>query len=282
MGVQQETIELRNEDDLPLRVDLRHDPGQRRRGAVVVCHGFKGFRRWGFFPWLGERLAAAGFTSAVLDFSMNGVGDDPVEFGRLDLFERNTYSRELADLAQVAGELRERTGERALGLLGHSRAAVDVLVHAAEDPDVAAVVTWNGVGRALRFSERQLAQWQRDGRLEFTNARTGQRMAMDVGFVRDARKQGARLDLARIAATLSTPHLILHARDDLAVPVEESIELQAGREDPARCRRIEIGAGGHTFGAVHPFAGAPPPLEEALEHTLAWFGEHLDRKGRDG
>lgn len=282
MGVQQETVELRNEDDLPLRVDLRHDPDQPPRGRVVVCHGFKGFRRWGFFPWLGERLAAAGFTSAVLDFSMNGIGDDPVEFDRLDLFERNTYSKELADLARVVDFVRERTGGREIGLLGHSRAAVNVLAHAAEDPDVAAVVTWNGVARALRFSGRQLEQWERDGRLEFTNARTGQRMAMDFEFVRDARERGPRLDPARAGAAMRAPHLILHARDDLAVPVEESIELQAGREDPARCRRIEISSGGHTFGAVHPFAGATPPLEEALDHTLAWFSEHLDGEGRHG
>mgnify|MGYP000497120014 CR=1 FL=1 len=172
--------------------------GDEDAPAVLVCHGFKGFRRWGFFPWVGERLAEAGWTSAVMDFSRNGIGEDPLEFDRLDLFRSNTYSRELADLDQVIEELRARldwTGP--IGLLGHSRAAVDVVVRAAEDPRVGAVVTWNGVSRLLRFTDRQLAEWEREGCLEFTNARTGQRMAMDYGFVRDALENAERFDLGR-------------------------------------------------------------------------------------
>lgn len=283
MGVELETIDLRNDDDLPLRVDLRHDPDQPVRGKVVVCHGFKGFRRWGFFPWVGERLAEAGWASVVLDFSMNGVGDDPLEFGRLDLFARNTYSRELSDLDQVLAYVRDLEPRSArIGLLGHSRAAVDVVVRAAEDDTIAALVTWNGVARALRFSERQLAEWERAGRLEFTNARTGQAMAMDFSFVEDARAQEARLDLEAAARRMAAPHLIVHARDDLAVPLAESRQLQAGREDPARCRLVEIHAGGHTFGAVHPFAGPTPWLEEAVQHSLGWFDAHLEGERSDG
>ena len=280
MGVSLQTVELRNATGLPLRVDLRHDADRPVRGKVVVCHGFKGFRRWGFFPWLGEQLAAHGWLSAVLDFSMNGIGEDPVAFDRLDLFERNTYSAELDDLARVLEYVRELPPRDApVGLLGHSRAAVDVLARAAEDDAVGAVVTWNGVSRALRFTPRQLQEWEREGRMEFTNARTGQRMAIDFGFVRDARERAERLDPVAASARMQAAHLIVHAADDMAVPVAESVELEAGRGDPDRCRRIELPVGGHTFGAVHPFAGPTPSLEAALARTLEWFGQHLTGSG---
>ena len=271
-----ETLEFRNGDDLPLRVDLRHDPGQSSRGLIFVCHGFKGFRRWGFFPWVGESLAAAGWTSAVLDFSCNGIGDDSLQFDRLDLFERNNYSREMDDLDQVIRELRERTSfDGAIGLLGHSRAAVNVVAGAAEDSGVGAVVTWNGVSRALRFTERQLGEWEREGRLEFTNARTGQLMAMDFGFVRDALEHQERFDLALAAGRMRAAHLIVHASADLAVPIAESVELAAGREESATFRRVEIEGSTHTLGAVHPFEGSTPALDRAMELSLEWFGEHL-------
>jgi hypothetical protein len=276
MGVELETIGLSNSDDLPLRVDLRHDPDQACRGKIVVCHGFKGFRRWGFFPWLGEQLAAAGWMSAVLDFSMNGIGEDPLEFDRLDLFERNTYSRELLDLDQVIDCVRATGPEDLpLGLLGHSRASVDVVVRAAEDPSLRAVVTWNGVGSPLRFTERQLEDWKQQRRLEFTNARTGQKMAMEFGFVSDVREHEERFDLRRAAGRMSAAHLVLHATDDMAVPVEDSHALVAGRSGSERCRRVEIERTTHTFGAVHPFEGSTPALERATELTLAWFDEHL-------
>jgi dienelactone hydrolase len=276
MGMALETLDFRNGDDLPLRVDLRHDPQRTPRGLVIVCHGFKGFRRWGFFPWVGERLAAAGWTSATFDFSCNGIGDDPLEFDRLDLFERNTYSREMDDLDLVIAELRDRLDfGGSIGLLGHSRAAVDVVVRAAEDPQIGAIVTWNGVGRALRFTDRQLEAWKGDGRLEFTNARTGQVMAMDYGFVRDVLDNGDRYDLALACARMEAAHLIVHAAADLAVPVSESIDLAAEREESARFRRVEIEGSTHTLGAVHPFDGATPALERAMDLTLAWFEEHL-------
>ncbi|RKZ17098.1 hypothetical protein DRQ53_04530 [bacterium] len=276
MGIELEELELRNADDLPVRVDLRHDPERPVRGKVVVCHGFKGFRRWGFFPWVGEQLAAAGWMNAVLDFSMNGVGSDPMQFSRLDLFERNSYSQELEDLDLVIADLLARgPSDASLGLLGHSRAAVDVLVRAAEDAAVRALVTWNGVGDTLRFTARQLAQWEEDGRLEFTNARTGQKMAMSFDFVRDARDNAARFDLQRAARGMAAAHLIVHATDDMAVPVAESVILQAGREDADRCQRVEIASTTHTFGAVHPFAGSTAPLEQAMQLSLDWLDNHL-------
>jgi dienelactone hydrolase len=276
MGLALETIEWRNGDDLPLRVDLRHDLDRPSRGLIIVCHGFKGFRRWGFFPWVGEQLAGAGWTSAVLDFSCNGVGEDPMEFDHLDLFERNTYSREMDDLDQVVAGLRSHESfDGPIGLLGHSRAAVNVVTRAAEDPRTGAVVTWNGVGRALRFTERQLLEWEREGRLEFTNARTGQRMAMDFGFVRDVLEHDERYNLALSATRMEAAHLIVHATADMAVPVEESVELAAGREESERFHRAEIDGSTHTLGAVHPFEGATPDLQRAMDLTLEWFSEHL-------
>ena len=73
---------------------------------IVLSHGFKGHRRWGFIPLLAARLAATGFGSLAIDFSHNGrvpedgtpvVADNPVIAP--ELFRKNTISRELDDLA---------------------------------------------------------------------------------------------------------------------------------------------------------------------------------------
>jgi dienelactone hydrolase len=255
---------------------LRHDPDGPDRGLVLVCHGFKGFRRWGFFPWVGERFAEEGWHSAVLDFSHNGIGNDPLEFDRLDLFERNTYSKELDDIDRALAELRDRRGgELRLCLLGHSRSAVNVIIRAVEDPQVRAVVTWNGVGAALRVTDRQLEVWEREGRLEFVNSRTGQTMAMGFDFVRDVRTQSERFDLAAQAARLRVPQLVIHAEGDLAVPVDESLVLLSGADENSTRRRVVLPGSGHTFGAVHPFAGPTLTLEEAMQSTLDWLAEHV-------
>lgn len=256
-------------------MDRRCENPENPRAAIIVCHGFKGFKRWGFFPYLSQRLADAGHDVYTLDFSRNGIGEDPEEFTRLDLFAGNTYSQELSDLQTLLSWVRAQPGGSGIpvGLLGHSRGAVPVMVAAREDDGIEAIVTWSGVGRLLRVSDGQLDRWRKQGEMEFTNARTGQRMAMSYRFVEDVREHADRLDLAAAAREMRAAHLIVHGEADLAVPVEEAELLRAGRE---RGCRLEIVAGAsHTFGVKHPFEGAGPHLQAALAPTLDWFGEHL-------
>lgn len=282
MTIHLDTLTLTVADDLPLRIDVRHDSDVEARALVVIAHGFKGFRRWGFFPHVGERLATAGFVTAVVDFSMNGVGDDPVEFTRLDLFRRNTLSREADELEVAIDALREHDAlpeivrSRPFGLLGHSRGAVATMTSAVERPDaVGAVVTWNGVSRALRYTEGQLGRWEEDGEMGFTNARTGQRMAMAWNYVVDAREHAGRLEPIQSAGRMKAPHLIVHGTKDMAVALDEAHQLKAGHSDADGCELVEIEGGTHTFGAVHPFAGSTPQLDRALDVTTDWYGRHL-------
>ena len=44
--------------------------------AIRQPHGFKGFKDWGFFPHLADRLARAGLVAVSFNFSGSGVGPD--------------------------------------------------------------------------------------------------------------------------------------------------------------------------------------------------------------
>ncbi len=56
-------------------VDVRSGGRTSSRPAVVVLHGFKGFKDWGMFPPLAERLGRGGFTAVTLNLSGSGVDD---------------------------------------------------------------------------------------------------------------------------------------------------------------------------------------------------------------
>lgn len=276
MSLRQSAHQLQSAEGLPIRITVREPEDGLARANLVVCHGFKGFAAWGFFPFVGERLAAAGFRSAIFDFSHNGIGELPEEFTRLDLFASNDYGKECDELGRVLDWMRAEFPAAVpdFGLLGHSRGALATIVTAAERADVGAVVTWNGVSRALRYTERQLAQWEQDGQLEFTNARTGQRMAISYEFVVDALEQRERFDLPAQAARMRAPHLIVHGGADMAVDPSEAAELRGAREVP-RCELVRIEGATHTFGAVHPFAGTTPHLEQAIGISREWFDRWL-------
>jgi pimeloyl-ACP methyl ester carboxylesterase len=271
--------ELRPRDGQPpIRGDVRVLAGTEPRSAVVVCHGFKGFRAWGFFPAVARALARAGHAAVTFDFSRNGVGGDGVDFSALELFRENTHTRELDEIRTVIDALRggslTRRAPVRIGLLGHSRGGGEAVLAAAEDPRVDALVTWAAISDIpARWSAEQVAAWERGDTVEIVNQRTGQRMPIAPSYWRDVQMNRERLDVLRAAGSLTIPWLIVHGEDDETVPAEEGRALfEAGGEET---ELLLVEGAGHTFGAAHPYAGATPELRAAVEATVEWFGDHL-------
>ncbi len=270
-------FELTNPSGEPLRGDVFAPPAPERRvPVVVVCHGFKGFKNWGFFPELAARLAASGFLAVAFNFSGSGIGADLENFTELERFARDTMSKQVVDLGCVLDALHdERLGpgradlER-LAVLGHSRGGAAALIRAHEDARVRAVVTWAGVATLWRYSDAEIATWREQGSMDFLNARTKQLMRIDYGAVEDLLANRDRFDLERVARALSVPLLVVHGDRDEAVPVREARALHAAARPETSMLHVVEGTG-HTFGAVHPWKGSPPALDEAIATTCDWL-----------
>src|SRR4030095_17269059 len=69
--------------------------------AIVVCHGFKGFKDWGCFPTVGRELAEGGYLAVSFNFSGSGIGPDLLNFTDTERFERATISGDLDDLSRI-------------------------------------------------------------------------------------------------------------------------------------------------------------------------------------
>lgn len=259
-----------------IRGDVRYAEGPAPRTAVVVVHGFKGYKDWGFFPHLCEQLAVAGHAVVSFNFSRNGVGDDLDSFSELERFAANTFSRELDDLrwlidAVTEGEFLSRRPER-VGLIGHSRGGGASILHARGDKRLAALVTWAAVARYDRWTEETRAEWRKAGRFHILNSRTAQQMPLDVSLLEDFEANSERLSVLGSAAEVAAPWLVVHGRDDLTV----------GEADAHALVRASGGASlalvekaGHTFEVGHPFEGPSPQLSEALDVTKRHFAKHL-------
>lgn len=262
----------------PVRGDLRAPRGPMPTTAIVVCHGFKGFKDWGFFPHLARALAREGHAVLTFNLSRSGIGPDGRDFSALDRFAEQTHSRNLAEIGLVLDAVSDARlfpkRPRRIGLLGHSRGGAEALLVASRDPRVDALVTWAAISHVDRYAPEQVATWESGGTVSIENARTGQRMPIGPDFWRDIRDEYERLDVLGAARRYQGPWLMVHGEDDASVPVEEGAALFAASESGlAELLRVE--GAGHTFGAVHPFAGGTPELGIALEATVRWFERHL-------
>jgi pimeloyl-ACP methyl ester carboxylesterase len=260
----------------PLLVDVRTSDRASPRPAVVIVHGFKGFKDWGMFPLLADRLARAGFSAVSFNLSGSGV-DDAGEFTLPERFGHNTFSAELEDLHRVIEALAEgRLGmprTTNLGLVGHSRGGGMAIVAASTELRVRALVTWAAISHLDRWPGQE-KEWRRAGRLDVVNTRTGQVLPLYPDVLDDIEQRGPALDIRAAASRLTIPWLLLHGEADAAVPLIEARELAAASAKfPPRVILLE--GAGHTFGASHPFAGMTPDLAMVFDETVKWMGRYL-------
>ena len=245
---------------------------------MVVCHGLKGFKDWGFFPYLVERLARAGFAVVSFNFSGSGVGEDGQTFDELERFARNTYSKELQDLHIVLDAVTNGTfglQASAYGLIGHSLGGGIATLRAAQDERVRALVTWAAVARLGRLIAPVTDELRRTGKSRILNQRTGQELPLARDILDDLDAHGATaLNVLQAAGRVRAPWLIVHGTADESVPWGDGRDLRKAARDDATDLFLVDGAG-HTFGARHPWAGSNPALEQVVSRTVDWCARHV-------
>ena len=256
-------------------VDVR--AGNRRVAgpAVLLCHGFKGFKDWGFFPPFADRLARAGYVVVSWNASGSGV-DDTGEFTLPERFAKNTFSAELADLQSVLSALEggvlDVVRPTSIGLVGHSRGGGLAILAASRSERIASLVTWAAISTSHRWSAEMQKRWREAGFLEITNQRTGQVIRLLPDVLDDLDRHADLLDIGGAADRIKCPWLVIHGAVDETVKLKEAEELASRAPRPAS--RVIRGTG-HTFGAVHPFQGMTPALNEVFDATVAFLGKSL-------
>ena len=262
-------FEIESHEGLVIRGEI--ESAARPRALVVVVHGFKGFKDWGFFPWLGERLCNGGFAAVRFNMSRSGIGEHADEFDRLDLFADDTYSAQVADLVTVVRHAQAHLGRLPLFLIGHSRGGGVALLAARELELLHGVVTWSAISHVDRWDAPTIEKWRADGFMDVVNARTRQVMRMSPRILDDYEANRERLDIGASAAKLRVPLLVVHGGEDESVPVEEAYEIAGRAKDSST---LIIGGASHTYNSIHPLVHVPSALEYAAvvsEHFLAAY-----------
>jgi dienelactone hydrolase len=278
-------------DGRSVRVDAYAPPGGSAAGMVILCHGFRGHRRWGFLPELCLRLRDAGLTAVSMDFSLNGFGHQPgsgpaPEHSRFDpeIFRKNTISRELSDLNEVVRHLssnglgEEFPPDSPIGLYGHSRGAVSVILHALEMKECRAICTWATTSNPNFFTDHQKQVWLQKGFYEFTDSRSGSALALDVAYLEDLETNGERFRLLEQVRRLRVPHLIVHGTMDLVVPAKCSEDLHRA-ETKLKDKHMVLLQTGHTFGFTVDHGESSQAFETAAGETVRWFRKYLTTRG---
>jgi uncharacterized protein len=268
--MRKEPFELLRDDGLVIRGEARIPA--RSHASIILCHGFKGFAHWGFFPHLADSIADAGMTAITFDFSGSGIGPDRETSTELSAFEHNTFTQELDDLARVIRESKwhEWLSER-YGLFGHSRGGGVATLHASRDPNVGALVTWAPISHTRRWMPEDEEGWRQRGYSEVVNARTGQVLRLGVSLLEEHYRRGDELDIEKAASRVKAPWLIIHGNQDASVRPAEGERLHAA----APGSKLQLIDANHAFDITHPMKESSPALDTAIHSTIDFYRQHL-------
>lgn len=266
------SLKIKNKTGDDLITDFRFpESGTEKLPLVILCHGFKGFKDWGCFPYMMERIAEEGNFAVSFNFSYNGTGEndfDQSDFTRLDLFAENTFSRELDDLGSIIDHLFENKDKYNydkgnITLTGHSRGGGIAILKTAEDKRISKLVVLSSVCNFDRYSDTLKKKWKEVGYFEVINSRTNQMMRLNYILIEDLIKNKERLDIQKAISEITVPVMIIHGAQDITVDYSNAEDLYS-RSDKEKTKLFLIENTGHTFGAVQPFEGTTKALEEVL------------------
>lgn len=270
--IKREEFILSGSADQRINGDLTYDDQYTAQPTVLFVHGFKGFKDWGAHHLIAKEFAAKGFRFIKFNLSHSGVtAENPYEVSDLETFAANTISLECQDLQTMINYVVHTYPMSEISLIGHSRGGGMVILQAAADDRISQLVTWSAIaGFNSLWKAGQEEEWENTGRIYVENARTKEKMPLNVSLLQDYKAHEEEYDILQAASRISIPWLILHGDQDVNVNFSVAQSL-AQAQPAARLQKIE--GADHVYGATHPFhtADLPGQLQEVCDKTIAFL-----------
>ena len=263
--------------DGELHGDL-HYAGHSSCPILLIIHGFRGSKNWGFFPTIAEEFAQNGSIVLTWNMSLNGYSKNSQYIDQPDNFARNTITQEMVDTQSIidsilqddriiSGDIRSHwNGD--IHVLGHSRGGGIGILISAKNPSIKKLALWNTISRFGRFTERQKKLWSETGTFPIDETEDGKVIAMNYTYISDLEFHGDEYSPLRAITEVSADILIVHAEQDMTVPIREAYALQ---EKSHSAHMHSIPQAGHIFGCTHPFTEMTSSLRDAIDTTTAFF-----------
>lgn len=234
-----------------------NEPNTTPTGVVLIANGFKGYKEYGMFPWLANQLAGIGTIVHRFNFSHSGMtaGDGP--FVRPDLFERDTWNRQVEDLSILTNEYKQ--DGLPMTLLGHSRGGVSCLLTIGRGTSqVDRVISLSAPATCNPLSREMQQTLLKQGFIESPSSRTEQMLHIGMSFLQDQLDDPENHDLLALVAGITSPILVIHGEDDQTVSVNAAVTIAETGQDTTLVR---IQDGDHVFNTPNPFPenGSPSP-----------------------
>lgn len=255
-----------NEHGLEILGDT-HVPAGDPIACALLLHGFKGYKDYGFIPLLAHDLCERGVLVHRFNFSTSGMTNDIETFARPDLFELDTWTRQVDDVRRVVRAVREGEIGGAglpLFLIGHSRGGATALLSAGRHRDelsLSGVATINAVDRCCRMSDAEQRAMLERGYAVTRSARTEQDLKIGAAWLREQMESTVDHDVLEQASRCGLAACVLHGDADDAVAMDAGLAIAHKLNTPL----IVLEGSNHVLNMPNPSAKSATRSEALLK-----------------
>ena len=256
---------------------VAHVPAGEPIGCVVLCHGFKGYKEYGFFPRICDLLEGEGLIAHRFNFSHSGMTEILEIFERTDLFEANTWNRQVEDVQAVVEAIADaRIPGHGLPLIlaGHSRGGTTVLLSVGRGVvrDVSGLITIAAPAECNQLSVDDAETLRSGGSLASPSSRTGQTLHVGAEWLLEQDEDPAAHSISDLAAAITVPALVIHGEDDPTVPAANARTIASRLSGNTELHLIP--GANHVLNTPNPLspdARTPAALESAVDAIAAFL-----------
>ncbi len=255
-----------NEHGLEILGDT-HVPAGDPIACTLLLHGFKGYKDYGFIPLLAHDLCERGVLVHRFNFSTSGMTNDIETFARPDLFELDTWTRQVDDVRRVVRAVREgetRGAGLPMFLIGHSRGGATALLSAGrhrEELSLSGVATINAVDRCCRMSDAEQRAMLERGYAFTRSARTEQDLKIGAAWLREQMESTVDHDVLGQASRCGLAACVLHGDADDAVAMDAGLAIAHKLNTPL----IVLEGSNHVLNMPNPSAKSATRSEALLK-----------------
>jgi|GEM_PF-710717 esterase/lipase len=205
-------VKFKNSRELELAGIMNEVPDSK--SAVVLCHGFGGFKEMKILHETAEAIHSRGIAVLRFDFSdcmLESEGD----------CQHLTVTNQLDDI-KAAFDYLETKGFEKIGIAGHSLGGFDSIVFSSKDSRPKAIVTFGAIANLdndVLFKDH-VEDWNARGKRTFKLEKWGE-VEIPFAFYEDFGKY----DAAELIKDLTIPIRIIHGSQDKIVTMINAEQL---------------------------------------------------------
>ncbi len=216
----QQLIKIKNSRGLNLAAILHQPEGQGRYPAVILLHGFTGYKEEPNIESLAEILVQNGFVA--IRFDASGYGESE---GNLENDYRLSHYKD--DVQVIYDYLISQpfVDSKRVGIWGHSMGAMLSIIYASEHQDIKAICPISPPYKmgTTDLLKKYIPQWKKTGYWEKVSSKYGP-IRIPYAFIEDAQQ----FDAIEYAKKLTQPaFMVIGNKDEIVSPADSLSVFEA-------------------------------------------------------